>query len=155
MDKLKAIDRVQLIVVTIISGITGFLGMLAIPVYLMLASNILDYITGLIASKRRGEQISSYKGIEGIAKKITLWILVIVGGMIDIFINYAAEHMGMGFRIPYMVSIFVTVWIFINEVISILENARDIGIPLPPFLMPLVTLFKKKIETIAEENDKT
>lgn len=150
MDKIK---EVQAVIVTIFTGITSFLGILAIPIYLMALSNIVDYISGLFAAKRRGEQINSYKGLEGIAKKITLWMLVAVGCMIDIFINYAAEHMGVGFHIPYIVSVFVATWIFINEIISILENAIDIGVNLPPFLMPLVKRIKKEIETVADEDD--
>lgn len=150
MDKIKAVLAV---VVTMFTGITSFLGMLAIPIYLMALSNVGDYITGLIAAKRRGEQINSYKGLEGIAKKITLWILVVVGGMVDIFINYVVEQMGVEFHIPYIVSVFVALWIFANEVISILENAIDIGVNLPPFLMPLVKRIKKEIETVAGEDD--
>lgn len=148
MGKIK---EVQAVIVTIFTGITSFLGILAIPIYLMAASNVVDYITGLFAAKHRGEQINSYKGLEGIAKKITLWILVGVGSMIDIFINYAAEHMGVGFHIPYIVSVFVAAWIFVNEIISILENAIDIGVNLPPFLMPLVRRIKKEIETVTND----
>ena len=150
MDRIKAI---QAVVVTIFTGITGFLGILAVPIYLMAISNVFDYITGLLATKRRGEQISSYKGIEGIAKKITMWLLVGVGGMIDVLINYTAEQIGIGFHLPYLVSVFVALWIFANECISILENAIDIGVNLPPFLMPIVRRIKKEIETIAEENN--
>lgn len=152
MDRIKAI---QAVIVTIFTGITGFLGILAVPIYLMVSSNVFDYITGLFATKRRGEQISSYKGIEGIAKKITMWLLVGVGGMIDILINYTAEHIGAGFHFPYVVSVFVALWIFANECISILENAIDIGVNLPPFLMPLVRRIKKELETVAEENNVT
>lgn len=149
MGKMK---EVQAVVVTIFTGITSFLGILAVPIYLMVFSNAVDYITGLLATKRRGEQISSYKGIEGIAKKITMWLIVGVGGMIDILINYAAKQMGIGFHVPYMVSVFVALWIFTNEVISILENAVDIGVNLPPFLMPLIRRIKKEIETVADDS---
>lgn len=150
MDRIKTI---QAVVVTIFTGITGFLGILAVPIYLMAISNVFDYITGLLATKRRGEQISSYKGIEGIAKKITMWLLVGVGVLIDILINYAAEHIGGGIHFPYVVSVFVALWIFANECISILENAIDIGVNLPPFLMPIVRRIKKELETVAEENN--
>lgn len=40
----------------------------------------------------------------------------------------------------------VAVWIVVNEIISILENMIDIGIDLPPFLMPIVKRIKKEVE---------
>ena len=38
------------------------------------------------------------------------------------------------------------VWLIANEVISILENIRDIGTPLPPFLMTIAGNIKGKAE---------
>ena len=120
----------------------------------MVGCNIIDYITGLMASKYREEQISSYKGIRGITKKVCMWLLVVVGSFIDVIINYAAQYMGIGFKIPFIVATFVAVWIVVNEIISILENIIDIDEKIiPPFLMPIVRRIKKEIETIADENN--
>ena len=120
----------------------------------MVGCNIIDYITGLMASKYREEQISSYKGIRGITKKVCMWLLVVVGSFIDVIINYAAQYMGIGFKIPFIVATFVAVWIVANEIISILENIIDIDEKIiPPFLMPIVRRIKKEIETIADENN--
>lgn len=146
-------DKIKTILIIIISGVMDLLGILAIPVFLMVGCNIIDYITGLMASKYREEQISSYKGIRGITKKVCMWLLVVVGSFIDVIINYAAQYMGIGFKIPFIVATFVAVWIVVNEIISILENMIDIGINLPPFLMPLVRRIKKEIETIANEDN--
>ena len=148
-------DKIKTTLIILISAIMDFLGILAIPVFLMVACNIIDYITGLMASKYREEQISSYKGIRGITKKVCMWLLVVVGSFIDVIINYAAQYMGIGFKIPFIVATFVAVWIVANEIISILENMIDIGINLPPFLMPLVRRIKKEIETIANEDNET
>ncbi len=147
-------DKTKATLIIIISAIMDFLGILAIPVFLMVACNIIDYITGLMASRYREEQISSYKGIRGITKKVCMWLLVLVGSFIDIIINYTAEYMGIGFKIPFIVATFVAVWIVVNEIISILENIIDIGVALPPFLMPIVKMIKKEIETVTE-NDET
>ena len=144
--------KTKTILIIIISAIMDFLGILAIPVFLMVACNIIDYITGLMASRYREEQISSYKGIRGITKKVCMWLLVLVGSFIDIIINYTAEYMGIGFKIPFIVATFVAVWIVVNEIISILENIIDIGVALPPFLMPIVKMIKKEIETVTEND---
>ena len=38
----------------------------------------------------------------------------------------------------------------VNEIISILENLVDIGVDLPPFLMPVVKYIKKQVEDKAK-----
>lgn len=148
-------DKIKTTLIIIISAIMDFLGILAIPVFLMVACNIIDYITGLMASKFREEQISSYIGIRGITKKVCMWLLVLVGSFIDIIINYTAEYMGIGFKIPFIVATFVAVWIVVNEMLSILENIIDIGVVLPPFLMPIVRLIRKEVESVAGESGQT
>lgn len=147
-------DKIKTVLIVAVSIVMDFLGILAIPVFLMVGCNIIDYITGLMASKYREEQISSYKGIRGITKKVCMWLLVVVGSFIDVIINYAAQYMGIGFKIPFIVATFVAVWIVVNEIISILENIIDIDEKIiPPFLMPLVRRIKNEIETAAGEND--
>lgn len=148
-------DKIKTTLIILISAIMDFLGILAIPVFLMVACNIIDYITGLMASKYREEQISSYIGIRGITKKVCMWLLVLVGSFIDIIINYTAEYMGIGFKIPFIVATFVAVWIVVNEMLSILENIIDIGVVLPPFLMPVVRMIRKEVESVAGESGQT
>ena len=46
--------------------ISSMLGVLTIPVILMVACNVLDYATGLMASTYRSQDIISYKSIRGI-----------------------------------------------------------------------------------------
>lgn len=145
MDKLKAI------VTMIISALMSWLGILAVPVFLMVGCNVIDYITGLIATKFRNEAISSYKGIRGIIKKVCMWILVLIGAWIDILINYAIEYAGIGLKIPFIVATVVAVWIVVNEIISILENMIDIGVKIPPFMMPLAEMIKKKVEETTDQ----
>ena len=43
----------------------------------------------------------------------------------------------------------VAVWLVANEIISILENMLDIGVTMPPFLMPIVKYIKKQVENKA------
>ena len=148
--RIKNAHKSQAWLTVAISAVMDFLGILAIPVFLMVGCNLIDYITGLVASKYRQEQINSYKGMRGIIKKVCMWLLVVVGAMVDVPIRYAAETMGINFQIPFIVATLVAVWIVVNEIISILENIVDIGIDLPPFLMPIVRRIKKEVEEIGE-----
>lgn len=138
-------------VVAFFATLTAFLGHLAIPIYVLLACNVVDYLTGLMAAPKRGEHPNSYKGLNGIAKKVCMLLLVGVGALIDILINYAAEYVSPGFMEPFIVAIVVALWLSFNEMISILENIRDIGVKLPPFLLKLVRLLKKKTEEVVDK----
>ena len=60
------------------------------------------------------------------------------------------ECMGLGITIPFVVATFVAVWLVVNEMISILENLIDIGVNMPPFLMPVVKYIKKQVEDKAK-----
>lgn len=142
---------IQATVVLIFTTLTAWLGHLAIPMYVLVACNVVDYLTGLMAAPHRGEHPNSYKGFNGIAKKISMWILVGVGAMIDVLITYAAEQVSPGFMEPFIVAIVVAIWLAFNEMISILENIRDIGVVLPPFLLKLVKMLKKKTEDVVDK----
>lgn len=154
MMRVKNVDKTQAWVTIAVSAVMDFLGILAIPVFLMVGCNLIDYITGLFASKRRKEQINSYKSIWGIIKKVCMWILVVIGAVVDVLIQYATQTMGFNIQIPFIVATLVAVWIVVNEIISILENLVDIGIDLPPFLMPIVKRIKKEVEEVGEVEEK-
>ena len=141
-------DKVKVTVIAALSVLMSWLGILAIPVFLLVGCNLIDYVTGLVAAKYRQDGgISSYKSIRGIFKKIGMWLLIIVGAFMDILIQYAVECVGLGLTVPFVVATVVAVWLVVNEIISILENLMDIGVNMPPFLMPVVKYIKKQVET--------
>ena len=104
MMRVKNTDKAQAWIIIAVSAVMDFLGILAIPVFLMVGCNLIDYITGLMASKRRQKQISSYKSIEGIIKKVCMWILVIIGAMVDVLIKYTTQTMGFNIQIPFIIA---------------------------------------------------
>ena len=144
-------DKVKATVIAAISALMSWLGILAIPVLLLVGCNIIDYITGLMAAKFREDGgISSYKSIRGIYKKIGMWILVIIGAFADILIQYSIECAGIEMTVPFVVATVVAVWLVVNEFISILENLKDSGVKIPPFLMPLMKYINRKVEDKAK-----
>ncbi len=135
-------------VFTALTGIlASLLGTLYIPVLLMVACNVIDYITGIWAAGNRPDDgISSYRSMRGIMKKVTMWLLVVVGAIVDQLLLYASDTMGYELPFTFLVACIVAVWIICNELISILENMVDIGIELPAFLLPLVRKLKVTFE---------
>lgn len=131
---------------TIFAFISSILGVLAVPVILMVVCNIIDYATGLMASPYRDEDINSYKSIRGIMKKVCMWLLVVVGAIIDQLLLYASDTVGIAMPFTFLVACIVAIWIICNEIISILENIKDMGVTLPAFLEPLVKNIKSQVE---------
>lgn len=134
----------------IATAVSAWIGILAIPVLVLVVLNIFDYATGLVASKYRAENISSYKSLRGIAKKVCMWLLIAIGGMVDWLLMFAANKVGINITICFLVSSAVAVWLIANEIISILENMKDIGVSFPPFLIPLVSRIKTQTEKKVE-----
>lgn len=144
-------DKAKSVFIAVFTALSAWLGILAIPVYLLVAVNIIDYGTGIFATKKRGQKIDSSIGYNGIVKKICMWLLVGVGAIFDILIAYAAEQMGITLNIGFAAGCLVAVWLICNELISILENVSDIGVDLPPFLMRIVNNLKSQVENKTED----
>lgn len=143
-------EKSKTIVTALTSAFFSFFGLLAIPILLLVSSNLIDYITGLMATTSRKEKISSYKSVKGIIKKVSMYLLIIVGFMIDILIKYTINNLGVQLEFPTIVSCIVAVWLVCNELISILENLIDIGVEIPSFLKPIVEKIKNETEMKGE-----
>lgn len=139
-------NYIKVFFTAIFALISSILGVLTVPVLLMVACNVLDYATGLMASTYRSEDINSYKSIRGIMKKVCMWLLVIVGAIIDQLLLYASQTAGITLPFTFLVACIVAIWIICNEIISILENIKDMGVTIPAFLIPLVTHVKSQVE---------
>lgn len=150
-------NKLQIIITGVAGALSSLLGVLYIPVLMLVACNIIDYITGLMAAPyRKDGGISSYKSIRGITKKVSMWILVVVGSMLDQMLAYAATTLGWKSQATYLIACLVAIWIICSEIISILENVQDIGVPLPKWMLPLVKNIKSQADNgikVKEQKD--
>ena len=144
-------DKAKVGIVTFFAVITSWLGTLAIPVYTLLACNLIDYFTGIEAAKNRNEKVSSYKGMRGITKKVFMYLLIVVGVFVDYMLQYMFNSLNIPISLPFIVGCIVACWLVLNEMLSILENLDDIGVPMPPFLMPLVERIRGVVEKKGED----
>lgn len=145
------IEKIKVAIIAVFGALAGWLGALAVPFGLLILANIVDYVTGLVAAPYRNQQRNSYKGIKGIAKKVCMWLLVGVGVMVDVLLTYCTDGLGLDVPVKLLVGCIVAVWLLTNELISIIENISDIGVDIPPFLMPIVKWVKQKAETTASD----
>lgn len=148
-------NYIKFVFVTFLGFLSSLLGVLALPVFLVVACNIIDYITGLMASPYRAQDINSYKSIRGIWKKVCMWLLIVVGAIIDQTLLYASDIIGITLPFTFLVACIVALWIICNEIISILENVKDMGVSIPGFLEPIVKNIKSQVEDMGEQQEST
>lgn len=146
-------NYIKLAFAAIFGFLSSLLGVLALPVLLVVLCNIIDYATGLMASPYRSQDINSYKSIRGIRKKVCMWLLIVVGAIIDQTLLYASDMVGIRMPFTFLVACIVTLWIICNEIISILENVKDMGVNIPGFLEPLVRNIKSQVEEMGEQQE--
>lgn len=144
-------EKIKAAVIAIFGILSAWLGVLAIPVYLLVFSNVADYITGIMASVSCKEAVSSYRSMRGIMKKVSMWLLVGVGAAVDWLLLYAGQLSGSSQEpLQFVIASLVAVWLVTNELLSILENIQKIGVKLPPFLVRILKGIQDSTEAQAE-----
>lgn len=128
-----------------------------LPVLIMLTVvMVIDYSTGILDAKKRGE-INSKTGMWGIVKKLLYGVAVAVGMVVDWTILQVTSTLGFNIPVATFFGLLVAIWLIVNELISILENLTRLEVPLPPFLLKVVQNFKVVVEksgdTLTEKVD--
>lgn len=133
-------EKLIQMITAIIAAVCGFLwGEADGLLYALIAFMTIDYISGVIVAVVRHE-LSSEVGFKGIAKKVLILALVAVGHILDVHVlggGAVCRSAVIGFYLA-------------NEGISILENAGELGLPLPKKLIAVLKQLKDKEE---KEND--
>jgi toxin secretion/phage lysis holin len=133
-----------------LTGLLAYLYILVVPLIILVVFIILDYISGMVAAWVKKE-ISSRIGIKGIVKKLCYMLIVAVGMVVDWVVHKSLLMVNVKVSEEFIIfGLVVIIWLIINESISILENASEIGAPLPPFLISVIKRLKKTVEKKAE-----
>lgn len=142
----------QGIITVIVAGVSAYFEVIAIPIIALLIVMVVDYLTGMISAYIKSE-LSSKKGIVGILKKTSYFCLVCVGICVDYILQELLSQFGIQLNIQMIFGLLVTVWLIINELISILENLNRIGVPIPNFLSKMVSRLKSTVENKADTTE--
>lgn len=139
-------DTMRAVVTAALGALCSYFLQLMIPLIVLVAVVLLDYVTGMSKAWVKGE-LSSRVGLKGILKKLSYFVIVGVAGAMDWLITYGLTSVGIEWRLPFLLASIVICWLIINELISILENVAAIGGPVPEFLKALLG----KLKTATEE----
>lgn len=157
----KAIITIQVLLSAVGAWISARLGILLLVLGFLIVAMVLDYITGMLASKKEAINHpddpsygwNSKKGAQGIIKKVGYLCVIAVALMVDyIILNVAGT---LGFQAPEQAffALLVAVWYFLNEVLSIIENVGRMGAPVPEWLSKYIAVLKNKIDSKGQEED--
>ena len=131
---------------TIMAGITAYLYRVSIPIIVLICFMALDYATGICAAWVNNA-LNSKIGVRGIVKKVSYLVIVCVAMGVDYLIYVGMAQAGIHIALSYFVGMIVTIWLIINEMISILENTSKIsGKSAPPMLQKLLAKLKNTVE---------
>lgn len=144
----------QALLTAILAWLSARLGILLPVMCLLLMAMVMDYITGMLASKRESLDHpndpaygwSSKRGAEGIIKKVGYLCIIAVAMIVDYIILHVAAGLGMEITLKAFFGLLVAVWYILNEVLSIIENAGRMGAPVPSWLARYVVVLKNKID---------
>lgn len=94
---------------------------------------ITDYITGFASAIVRKE-LSSSVGFKGLARKVLIFLIVGIANVLDVYVLGANAVLRTAVILFYMA----------NEGLSIIENAGEIGLPIPKKLREVLAQLRKK-----------
>lgn len=142
-------NSIKALITAAFAGAAAYFHQLLGPLIVLAVVMIADYITGMTAAWVAGD-LSSRTGVLGIVKKVSYLFAVAVAIVVDYVITTAALDTGMDIGGFHIFGLLVTIWLILNECLSILENLGEIGVPLPSFLIAVVKKLKKSAEKTGE-----
>jgi len=131
------------------------LGILFPVLLVLMGMMVVDYITGMLASKAEALDHpgdpnygwSSKRGAKGIIKKVGYACVIAVAMVVDYVIITAGNQLGFQMPVNAFFGLLVAVWYLLNELLSIIENAGRMGANVPEWLRNYIAVLKDKIDS--------
>lgn len=163
MENVNTVKVVTAGTVGVVSAFTAWMtdhfGVLFYVILILAAMMVLDYITGMMASKYEAIDHpddpaygwNSKKGAKGIIKKVGYLCVIAVAIVVDYILRYVAADAGIKLDMKAFFGLMVAVWYLLNELLSIIENAGRMGAAVPEWLLKYIAVLKDKIDSGNEE----
>lgn len=128
-----------------LGGLSAYMRVMFVPLVVLIAVMIIDYMSGMLKAWGNDE-LSSRVGLRGIVKKLSYLMLVCVAGVVDWLLWSGLRQVGISLDFGFCFGLIVTIWLIVNELISILENLDALKVPMPKFLKNVVKHLKNAVE---------
>lgn len=139
-------EKLKNSMITILSLAFAVWSNISTPLILLLLTNIIDIITGIWKSLYLKKKISGRKMLWGIIKKISMYLIIICGFIIDSLISYTVENFGISMSTNSIVGSLLGIWLVLDELLSILCNLALLKIPIPNFFYKFIKNLQEKID---------
>lgn len=136
-----------------LGGLSAYMRVMFVPLVVLLGVMVVDYMSGMLKAWGN-EELSSRVGLKGIVKKLCYLMLVCVAGVVDWLIYSGLRQVGITLNFGFCFGLIVTIWLIINELISILENLEALHVPMPGFLSKIIKHLQTAVEVRAESDEK-
>ena len=151
--------RIQAVLATAIAFLSDKLGILFPVLCVLSCAMVIDYFTGMLASKKEAIEHPgdenygwcSKKGALGIIKKVSYLCVITVAIMVDFVISVVSGYLNVSMPVTTFFGLLVAVWYLLNELLSIIENAGRMGGPVPDWLRKYISVLKDKIDSSEHE----
>lgn len=127
-------DNLYKIAAAAAGAVISFFTGIPVIMWVLIAMMTLDYVTGLmtgmmgVSSKTEGGKLSSRAAFDGLMRKIMIFLVVILSVLVDLAVQYGS---GVTFN---AVTGMTCMWFIASEGVSVLENAAELGVPIPGIL---------------------
>ena len=135
-------DNLYKIAAAAAGAVIRFFTGIPVIMWVLIAMMTLDYVTGLmtgmmgVSSKTEGGKLSSRAAFDGLMRKIMIFLVVILSVLVDLAVQYGA---GVTFN---AVTGATCLWFIASEGVSVLENAAELGVPIPGILRKALELLQ-------------
>ena len=154
MNARHLIDGARIIIAGAAAWISAKLGALGPLLAVLIILMLVDYVTGMWASKIEAVDHpddpaygwSSAKGAKGIAKKVGYICVITVALALDYLIVTMGAEMGFSISMHGALGMLVCAWYILNELLSVAENAGRMGAPVPEWLTKYIAAIKSKVD---------
>ncbi len=138
-------NGIKILITGAIAAAAAYFDVMLLPLVVLCTVMACDYITGVIGAWHKGE-LSSRVGWYGIVKKVCYLFAVAVGMVVDYVCMSALMQIHIDIGAVHLFGMLVIVWLILNELLSILENLDEIGVPLPGWLKVIVDRLVNNID---------
>lgn len=135
-------DNLYKIAAAAAGAVISFFTGIPVIMWVLIGMMTLDYVTGLmtgwagVSNKTEGGKLSSSAAFVGLMRKGAIIVVVLVGVLVDLAVQTSS---GVQFN---AVTGSICLWFIASEGVSVLENAAELGVPIPGILRKALEVLK-------------
>lgn len=131
--------------------VTNTFGAFTPLLWLTVGLMVFDLVTRIYAAgARKDEKVESKKVWTGLYRKLGMCFLIVASLAVDYGFIEIANNLGIQIATKVIFTALTLAWIFVRELISILENINHAGVELPGFIVKALNIAKDKVDQVGD-----